>query len=273
MTGGDGIERRRDRAIGCLLGLATGDAVGTTLEFRPRDTYAPLTDMVGGGPFGLRPGEWTDDTSMALCLADSLIACDDLDEADLMQRFVRWWRRGENSVNGRCFDIGGTTLQALATFERTGDPRAGSSDPYSAGNGSLMRLAPVVIRHHARRAHAIDRARRQSRTTHAAAAAVDACALFAELLFDAIDGAPRAAVLAPRPFEGHPEIVAIAGARYAGRERDEIASSGYVVHTLEAALWCVGRSASFREAVLLAANLGEDADTVAAVTGQLAGAL
>jgi ADP-ribosyl-[dinitrogen reductase] hydrolase len=269
----DDLAGRKDRAIGSLLGLAVGDAVGTTLEFKARDSYPPLHDMVGGGAFKLKAGEWTDDTSMALCLADSLIACGELDESDLMQRFVRWWRNGENGVNGERFDIGNTTLCALATFERTGNPQAGSRDPDTAGNGSLMRLAPIVIRHHADRAKAIDGARRQSATTHGAPAAIDACALFAELLLDAIAGTARDALLAPRKFEGRPEIAAIAQGRFANLGRDAIASSGYVVHTLEAALWSIRRSATFREAVLLAANLGEDADTVAAVTGQLAGAL
>ncbi len=264
---------RQNRAVGSLLGLAIGDAVGTTLEFRVRDTYPVLTDMVGGGPFDLHAGEWTDDTSMALCLADSLIACGDLDESDLMRRFLRWWRHGENSVNDQCFDIGITTRHALEAFARTGNPRSGSRQSETAGNGSLMRLAPTVIRHHGDRVKAIDGARRQSVTTHAASAAVDACALFAELLFDAIGGMERSALLAPRQFDGHPEIAAIAQAGFADRSRDEIASSGYVVHTLEAALWCVHGAAEFREAVLLAANLGDDADTVAAVTGQLAGAI
>jgi ADP-ribosyl-[dinitrogen reductase] hydrolase len=263
------------RAIGSLLGLAVGDAIGTTLEFRERDTYRHLTDMVGGGPFNLEPGEWTDDTSMALCLADSLIAsgAGDLDETDLMRRFVRWFRRGENSVNGRCFDIGHATRSALATFEQTGNPLAGSVSPNTAGNGSLMRLAPVAIRHYSDRAKAIEIARRQSATTHAAPAAIDACALFADLLVDAITGLDRLSLLAPRQFRGHPEIDSVAAGRYQHRSRNEILSSGYVVHTLEAALWCVHREPDFRQAVLLAANLGDDADTVAAVTGQLAGAI
>src|SRR5258707_14256722 len=123
-----------DRARGCLLGLAVGDALGTTLEFRSRDTYPPLTDMIGGGPFNLALGEWTDDTSMALCLADSLIENGDLDETDLMRRFVRWWSNGENSATGWCFDIGGTTSMALGEFAKTGNPRAGSRDPNTAGN-------------------------------------------------------------------------------------------------------------------------------------------
>jgi len=135
-----------DRAIGALLGLAIGDAIGTTLEFRARDTYAPLTDMVGGGPFDLRAGEWTDDTAMALALADSLEARDDLDEQDLLGRFADWWQSGTYSCKGKCFDIGITTQQALLRWQSTKEPHCGSTDPMSAGNGSLMRLAPVAVR-------------------------------------------------------------------------------------------------------------------------------
>src|ERR1700754_2398601 len=111
------MEAVRDRAVGALVGLAVGDAVGTTLEFSRRDSMPPLKDMVGGGPFRLQPGQWTDDTSMALCLADSLLACDGLNQHDLMQRFLRWWRDGENSCTGECFDIGITTRTALMRFE------------------------------------------------------------------------------------------------------------------------------------------------------------
>jgi len=190
-----------------------------------------------------------------------------------MHRFVRWWHTGGNSVRGWCFDIGFTTRRALSEFEKSGNARAGSRDPNTAGNGSLMRLAPVAIRHHSDRTRAIDVARRQSVTTHAAPACVDACAFFADLLVDAISDADRSVLLSPRGFEGHPEVVAIANGSYLHKKRSEIASSGYVVDTLEAALWCVHQGKDFREAVLLAANLGDDADTVAAVTGQLAGAI
>jgi ADP-ribosyl-[dinitrogen reductase] hydrolase len=97
-------DQRCDRAVGAMLGLAIGDAIGTTLEFSVRDARQPIIDMIGGGPFRLKPGEWTDDTAMALCLADSLLACNHLDQRDLMQRFCRWWRSGENSCTGTCFD-------------------------------------------------------------------------------------------------------------------------------------------------------------------------
>ena len=187
---------RRDRAIGALLGLAVGDALGTTLEFTRRDAHEPVTDMIGGGPFGLAPGQWTDDTSMALCLADSLLANGGLDEADLMRRFVRWWRDGENSCTGDCFDIGNTVSAALGAFERDGVALAGSLGHWSAGNGSLMRLAPVALFWHDDRQAGEDAARRQSLTTHGAPAAVEACGHFAGLLIDAIEGAGKTELLA-----------------------------------------------------------------------------
>lgn len=246
-----------DRAVGALLGLAVGDAVGTTLEFRSRDTYAPLTDMVGGGPFGLPPGTWTDDTAMALALADSLHGADALDPADLMRRFVQWWREGTYSPTGRCFDIGSTVRAALARFERTGDPWAGSADPMSAGNGSLMRLAPVAIWGVTRgEAATCETARAQSATTHAAPACLDACEGYALIVRAAIRGMGREEAL--RAGEGvpaAPPIAATLAGGWRGKPRSAIRSSGYVAHSLEAALWCVGQAADYREAVLLAANL------------------
>lgn len=264
---------RESRAVGALLGLAVGDALGTTLEFSQRDSLPFVEDMVGGGPFNLAPGQWTDDTSMALCLADSLLACGKLDHRDLMERFVRWWQHGERASTGCCFDIGVTTEAALRRFVAAGDPVAGSTDPASAGNGSLMRLAPVAIRWHRDPVAAASAAHLQSETTHGAPEAIEACSWFAELLVAAIDGAAKEALLLPRDLAASPGISEIALGAWRDKGRDSIRSSGYVVHTLEAALWCVHHSGCFEEAVLLAANLGEDADTVAAVTGQLAGAL
>lgn len=265
-------ESIRDRAVGAFLGLAVGDAVGTTLEFKSRDAQC-VEDMVGGGPFGLDAGNWTDDTTMALALAESLADCGTLDCRDLMDRFVRWKNEGEYSCTGSCFDIGNTTSAALARYERTGDPLAGSTNPQSAGNGSLMRLSPVALRYWDDRALLDTLAAEQSRTTHAAETAVDACRGFAALLADAIAGKSRVDVLAPRPFDGATEIKRILAGSWRGKPREEISSSGYVAHTMEAALWSVARTSDFRGAVLLAANLADDADTVAAVTGQLAGAL
>ena len=262
---GTGLHAIRDRAIGALVGLAVGDALGTTLEFSRKPSKAVLHDMVGGGPFGLRPGQWTDDTAMALALTDSLTVHPDLDPRDLMERFVAWHRDGTYSCTGSCFDIGITTAEALRRFERTGDPFAGSADPNKAGNGSIMRLAPVAIRHWSDRDTLLRVARDQSRTTHAAAEALEACETLALILADAIGG------------RSLPEIVTGTASRVkgfrVGQSRDEVRGTGYVVASLHAAMWAVSRTTSFESAVLLAANLGEDADTTAAVAGQIAGAL
>ena len=134
-----------DRFRGCLLGLATGDAVGTTVEFQSRGTFEPVTDLVGGGPFGLEPGQWTDDTSMALCLGTSLVQTGGFDATDQMDRYCAWQDRGYLASNGVCFDIGNTVHHALSRYRGSGDPLSGPTDPRSAGNGSIMRLAPIPI--------------------------------------------------------------------------------------------------------------------------------
>lgn len=263
----------RDRARGALLGLAVGDAFGTTLEFTQKDSYAPLTTMVGGGPFRLKAGEWTDDTSMSLALSTSLLAKGGLDERDLMERFCAWAERGEYSHNGRCFDIGMTVRGALDRFRRSGDPVAGSTDPQSAGNGSLMRLAPVPILYSFDPKGRADVARRQSAVTHGAEEAVEACAAYADLVAEAIQGRSKAEVLIPRDAWSPEKVARAMRMETIGWDRSKVRGSGYVIHSLEAALWAVGNARDFREAVLLAANLGEDADTTAAIAGQLAGAL
>lgn len=272
------IWKKYDRARGCLLGLAVGDAIGTTLEFKPRDSYDHISDMVGGGPFGLQAGTWTDDTSMALALGDALIASASNGTAfnpiEAQMRFVAWWREGAYSPTGECFDIGITTSQALSRFEATGDAMSGSADPYSAGNGSLMRLAPVAIwglREEPSLVACV--ARQQSATTHAAQACLDACAAYSLILRAAIDGADFETALTHANGEYGVEISQIISGSWRGKQRHQISSSGYVAHSLEAALWCVASTDNFDDAVLLAANLGDDADTTAAITGQLAGAL
>lgn len=264
----------QDRFLGCLLGLATGDAVGTTVEFRPRGSFTPLTGMVGGGPFRLQAGQWTDDTSMALCLATSLVQCDGFDAADQMERYCRWRDEGYLSSNGRCFDIGGTVASALARYQRTGDPMAGSTDPYSAGNGSIMRLAPVVMFYFPDPAAIQHGAVESSRTTHAAAECLDACRLFAAMIQRALGGASREEILLgdQTTFVGASKIMSIARGEYRAKPASDIRGSGYVVESLEAALWCFAHADSFEQAILAAANLGDDADTTAAVCGQVAGA-
>jgi ADP-ribosylglycohydrolase len=269
------------RYRGALLGLAAGDALGTTVEFAAPGTFDPVTDMVGGGPFNLEPGQWTDDTSMALCLAESLLECNGFDPVDQLARYLRWKRTGYHSSTGTCFDVGGTVRAALARFERYSEPWSGSTDEYSAGNGSIMRLAPVPLFFAREPASAIARAADSSRTTHGAREAVDGCRYLAALIIGALEGRSKEDLLAPlftpvadlwhrQPLA--PRIHAIAAGSFLNREPPDIRGTGYVVASLEAALWAFATSTSFEDGVLLAVNLGEDADTTGAVYGQLAGA-
>ncbi|MHC4548617.1 MAG: ADP-ribosylglycohydrolase family protein [Planctomycetota bacterium] len=266
----------QDRYRGCLLGLACGDAVGTTVEFRPRGSFPPVTDMVGGGPFRLEAGQWTDDTAMALCLAESLLECQGFDPRDQMERYCRWWQEGHLSSTGECFDIGMTIRAALERFRQTGEPFSGATDPRTAGNGSLMRLAPVILYYAPDRQAALHYAAESSRTTHGCEEAVDACRLFAAMLIQALAGASKQAVLfesvAPDDPPLAPALAKIAQGAYRDKPEAEIRGTGYVVQSLEAALWCFHTTDSFRDAILAAANLGDDADTTAAICGQIAGA-
>lgn len=270
-----------DRFRGSLLGLATGDALGTTIEFKPRGSFTPLTDIVGGGPFRLKPGEWTDDTSMALCLAESLLTHRGMTLADQAARYVRWWKEGENSVTGTCFDIGNTVRSALVRYLETRDPHAGSAHPRTAGNGSIMRLAPVPMFFARSPDLVAEAAGESSRTTHGTPESVDACRYFAALIAGALRGHPKDEILAKgftKSFAGlepsslAPRIAEIEGGLFRQPDSSTIRGSGYVVESLQAALWAFWNSNSFREGALMAVNLGDDADTTGAVYGQIAGA-
>jgi ADP-ribosylglycohydrolase len=270
-----------ERYRGSILGLAAGDALGTTLEFTTPGAFTPITDMVGGGPFALRPGEWTDDTSMMLCLAESLLACGAFDPVDQLRLYVKWKRTGHNSSNGRCFDIGGTVMKALARFERFSEPWSGGTDAYSAGNGSLMRLAPVPLYFAHDPVLAVANAALSSRTTHGHPEAIDACRYLAGLIVGALHGKSKEELLLTTfsPVRGlwtaqplAPAVARVANGSYLEEEPPVIRGDGYVTRSLEAALWAFAKSTSFKEGALLAVNLGEDADTTGAVYGQFAGA-
>jgi ADP-ribosyl-[dinitrogen reductase] hydrolase len=210
---------------------------------------------------------------MALCLAESLIEKKGFDPYHQMKKYLLWYRTGYLSSTGYAFDIGGTTRAALDAFQKTGEPFSGPTDPRSSGNGSLMRLAPVPMFFFPDRDAMIFYAGESSRTTHGSQTCIDACRLFASILLNAFSGMDKERVL----FDHDPAIVQspavreIAGGAYRDKTEDRIQGSGYVVKSLEAALWCFYTTGSFREAVLKAANLGDDADTTAAVCGQAAG--
>jgi len=262
-----------DRFRGCLLGLAVGDAVGTTVEFKPRGSFPPVTDLAGGGPFGLKAGQWTDDTSMALCLATSLITKQGFDPADQMDRYWDWYKNGYLSSTGRCFDIGNMVRYALDRYHRTGQPFSGSDSPNSAGNGSLMRLAPIPMYYFPDLEKIIHFAGESSRTTHGAPECIEACQLFAEMIDLALSGQSKDQILFDTKVQtSAPKINDIARGSYAQKTITQIRGTGYVVDSLEAALWCFYQSNTFEDAILQAANLGDDADTTAAICGQIAGA-
>lgn len=265
---------------GCLLGLALGDALGSTLEFSERDRAPKVMDLVGGGPFNLKPGEWTDDTSMAICLAHSLLRKEYFSPQDQMEIYSEWWRKGIFSVNGKCFDIGNTVLRALEKFELSKQANVGDPSPNSAGNGSLMRVAPAALFFLGDAKACIEACGASSKTTHKAPEAVDACRYFGGLLFGAILGRDKKELTTQlfEPFPGawdeialQPSIVKVAQEAHK-KTRAEIKSTGYVIDTLEAAIWAFFNSSTFEEGAILAANLAGDSDTVAAVYGQLAGA-
>ncbi len=267
---------RINRARGCLLGLAVGDAVGTTVEFKTRGTFSPVTDMTGGGPFELKKGEWTDDTSMALCLSASLLETG-FNKHDQMSRYLRWYHHGYFSSTGQCFDIGMATRSALHRYETDGNPNAGSSDPRSAGNGCIMRLAPIPIMFMDAEDKASLLSAEQSMTTHGATECLEASYLFGGILVRALQGQnSKQKILVTDVHEHYPitshRLKRIANGDYFRFNRDDIKGNGYVVDSLEAALWCFYSTDNFKDAILAAANLGDDADTTAAITGQIAGA-
>jgi ADP-ribosylglycohydrolase len=266
---------------GSIFGLAIGDSLGAPVECNDPGTFSPVTGFRSGGPFNLPAGTWTDDTSLALCLAESLAICRGFNPTDQVSRYIRWYRDGHLSATGQCFDIGNTTRQALMKFVETGESFPGPTHERSMSNGSLMRLAPVPLFYHDRPDAALVFAGESSRTTHGHPAAISACQYLAGLLWGAINGVSKDELLSPlySPVPGfwernplHPAIREVAEGSFWQRDPPYIKGTGYVVESLEAALWAFAKGSDFRESVLLAVNLGDDADTTGAICGQLAGA-
>jgi ADP-ribosyl-[dinitrogen reductase] hydrolase len=282
---------------GCLVGLAVGDALGVPLEFQTRDTNPRVTEILGGGPFYLKPGEWTDDTSMALCLGQSLLDCNGFDPKDQMDKYWKWLQDGYMSSTGAMFDVGETTADSLCRYRKTGNPYAGLHEEYAnanlnrAGNGSLMRLAPIPMFYKnkpdnpflADYSDANLYACGSSHTTHGSEDCVHSCAVFSVMLYKALHGVSKSEILdgdektwQHPPYSGAialtPKVRDIAKGTYKKKIRDEIKSSGYVVHTLEAALWSFYNTDNFEDGAVAAVNLADDSDTTGAVYGQIAGA-
>ncbi|ERL46936.1 monoamine oxidase protein [Candidatus Micropelagos thuwalensis] len=258
--------------IGCMLGLAVGDALGAPVEFNERDSFEPISEMEAGGYFDLPAGAWTDDTAMSLALFHSLKVNEGLDRKHLLQEFCEWMENGKYSSTGKSVGIGQNTFWTLNEFRRSGVLEAASQNNKSDGNGSLMRLAPVPVLFSNDKPKALKIAIEQSFTTHSSNVAAEACAFACNIIVDLINGKTWDSAIDATPNDMQ-FLQDIPSGGWRNKSRDKISSSGYVIHTLEAALWCVNQTGSFDEAVLLAVNLGDDADTVGAVTGQFAGAL
>ena len=187
-----------DRYRGSILGLAVGDALGAPVEFKRPGSFKPVTTMTSGGAFGLRPGQWTDDTSLALCLAESIVETNGFDLIDQLERYVRWYRDGHLSSTGECFDIGNTTKMALNHYEETKEPYSGPTGPATAGNGSIMRLAPVPLAYAKDFGVAVERSGESSKTTHGALEAVDSCRYLGGLIAASATGVDKTEFLSKR---------------------------------------------------------------------------
>jgi ADP-ribosylglycohydrolase len=269
-----------ERYKGSLLGLAVGDALGAPFEGLPPGSFS-LNGMMDSKALGLMAGQWSDDTAMALCLAESLIESRGHDPFDQMRKYLQWYEDGYMSCTGFCYGIGNTTLKAIQRFRSSGNPESGLTSPRSAGNGSLMRLAPVALFYAGDPLAAHEKAALSSITTHRTTECIDACRYMAGLIVGALSGLDKDELLSPRfsPVRGYfhvyplcNDIEAVADGGYKDKLPDDITASGYVVESIEAALWSFYHSQDFREACLLAAHLGYDTDTTAAICGQLAGA-
>jgi ADP-ribosyl-[dinitrogen reductase] hydrolase len=273
----DAARTLRERFQGALVGLAIGDALAAHTQFRKPGTFAPVGDLLGGGPFDLPRGAWSDDTAMALLVGESLIEREGFDGHDQVARFARWQREGYGSSTGHSVGISASVARALAMAQYKRQPFAGSHDPDHLEKDPLSRVAPVVMYFFADAKAAVSQASEAARITVQAPMALDCVRLFAAMLHQALSGRDKAAILRPpRDLWESPstraEVFAIYEGAWANRPAHEITGGGNILQALEAALWCFQRSANYREGALFAANLGRDSDVVTAVYGQLAGA-
>lgn len=278
MSGGEAVSK--DKFRGALIGLAVGDALGMPIEFKKEGTFEPVREMRPGGEFKLKAGQWTDDTSMALCIAKSLVEKRDFDPSDIMRKFLRWKDEGYMSSTGYCFDSGETTMMALNEFRDTGEPYRRPPPPESkrTGNGCIMRLAPIPMAFVGNPRMAVDLSELSSRLTHAAGVCVDSTRYLGGLIVGALNGVAKEELLSDSysPVRGYfakkpmvPEISRIASGSF---KMNRPKASFIVTDTLEMALWGFFNTSSFKEGMLEVVNRGGDADSYGAVYGQLAGA-
>jgi ADP-ribosylglycohydrolase len=263
----------RDRFLGALIGLAIGDALAAATQFRKAGTFTPVGDLLGGGPFDLPRGAWSDDTSMALCLAESLLEANGFDPRDQVERYGQWQQQGHLSATGQCLGITAGTAKALAQARWRRQLFSGSHDPNQLDPEVLSRVAPAVLFYFPNPVDAVTFASEQARTTCQAPGAVEACKLLGAWLVGALAGQAKSAALAPPPElldvgtlrSGAASLAATAGTSPEPK-------AGNVLEALDAAVWAFRSTDNFRDGALKAVNLGGNSDVVAAAYGQLAGA-
>lgn len=268
-------ETLKDSLRGAFYGTAIGDALGGPRQFCERDELPTLTDMKPIANFNMPAGSWSDDTSMMLCLAESLTQTgygpQNFDHQ--LQLYSKWLLEGHNTVAGKTFDAGATTRGAIMNYKKTGATTAYTDDDMYQGNGSLMRLAPIGMMFWDDPDRAADEAAASSMTTHANSICTMSCRILARAIAVAIQGSSKEEVLAAAAIpEYRKELIPIVQRKYIHKSRDAIHSDGWVVATLEAALWAFAKTTTFEDGAILAVNLAHDADTVGAVYGALAGA-
>jgi len=267
----------RERFLGSLLGLAVGDALAAATQYRKPGTFTAIGDLIGGGPFEMPRGAWTDDTAMALCLAESLLEREGFDARDQVERYTRWRQQGHLSSTGQCVGITASTVKALSMAQWRRQMFSGSHDPNQLDPEVLSRVAPVVAFYFAAPAQAIQLAADSARTTCQAPAAVDSCRLLAAMVYSALAGRPREQVLRPTPdlldvATLRPNVESLVQRSALGGGLATVSAGETTPEVLEAALWAFRSSNNFRDGALRAANLGGNCDVVAAVYGQIAGA-
>jgi len=276
------FDKQENRQHGCLLGLAIGDALGAPVEFKKRGSFEPVTAYRSGGKFHLRAGEWTDDTSMALCLAQSLLDVGGFDPVDQMDKYIAWMIEGYMSCTGRSIGLGKVCQRSLIRYLRTKQPYTDIDNEKFSGNGSLMRLAPVCIYYADNLDEAIHYAALSSKTTHGSPIAVDCCRYMAYIVVHLFYAKEKQEIFSQEFRDNtiryfakdplHHTLMPLLYGDFMRKSENNIASSGYAIHSLESALWSFYHTDTFEESLLKAVNLGDDADTVGAITGQIAGA-
>jgi ADP-ribosyl-[dinitrogen reductase] hydrolase len=275
----------RERFLGALLGLAVGDAVAAATQYKRPGRFDPIGDMLGGGPFDLPRGAWSDDTAMALCLAESLLEREGFDARDQVARYRRWQQHGHLSATGQCLGITAGTARALARSQWRRQPFSGSHDPDALAPESLSRVAPAVLYFFGDPAAAIAAAAEAARATSQAPAVLTACRALAAALHAALSGEPKDVILAraaalleaPEAAGVIAAVSALPAAAAVGLPPEGAASPGRrggatARAALTAALDAFARTDNLRDAVLAAANLGGNSDVVAGACGALAGA-